>query len=45
MYVVVETGRRLSEHDNYYLDVRCDGGWAGNFETPTPLAVFVELTH
>jgi hypothetical protein len=31
--------------DNYYLVVRCDGGWAGTFETQQRFAVVVELTH
>ena len=31
--------------DDYYLVVRCDGGWAGTFETRQRFAIVVELTH
>jgi hypothetical protein len=31
--------------DNYYLVVRCEGGWASAFETHQRFAVVVELTH
>lgn len=31
--------------DNYYLVVRCDGGWAGTFETQQRFAIVVELSH
>lgn len=31
--------------DNYYLVVRCEGGWAASFETRQRFAVVVELTH
>ena len=31
--------------DNYYLVVRCEGGWASSFETHQRFAVVVELAH
>jgi hypothetical protein len=31
--------------DNYYLVVRCEGGWAANFETRQRFAVVIELLH
>jgi hypothetical protein len=31
--------------DNYYLVVRCDGGWASAFQTQQRFAIVVELTH
>ncbi|MFL5239431.1 MAG: S8 family peptidase [Rhizomicrobium sp.] len=31
--------------DNYYLVVRCEGGWAATFEDRQRFAVVVELTH
>jgi len=42
----VTFSRRTETYGNdYYLVVRCDGGWAASFETRQRFAVVVELVH
>ncbi len=39
------TRETRSYGDDYYLVIRCEGGWANNFVTEQSFAVVVELSH